>query len=254
MLKKIFCIGLICILAVGMTGCKKEDTPPVEDDKLEVTKMDAEQIVTMMQESGVPITNIIVYTEETDENELLNRPGGYTSKANFADRRVGQMDATNPVGGSVEVFTSNEDAKARYDYVSAVAKGALAQYMYLYENVLLRIDHALTNAEAAFYETAFVQLQEGKEPDKVTYEPQTTKEKLTYCGYTDITDKMYSKKVDEKTSYIYDFTNQTFRVYDDENNAELQSYNWGTLENYGDAKSIYDSEMEAAKLTEDELN
>lgn len=120
--------------------------------------LDAKGVVDSLKSKGLPIENIIVYTEANDENKLLGRPNQYTSKVNFADKRAAQTDSKNPVGGSVEAFVNESDAKARYDYVDAIVKkggSMFSQYLYLTGNVLLRIDGALTPSQAKEYQKAF---------------------------------------------------------------------------------------------------
>lgn len=120
--------------------------------------LDAKGVADSLKSKGLPIENIIVYTEATDENKLLGRPNQYTSKVNFGDKRVKQTDSKNPVGGSVEVFANKSNAKARYDYVDAIVKkggSMFSQYLYLTDNVLLRIDGTLTPSQAKEYEKAF---------------------------------------------------------------------------------------------------
>lgn len=64
------------------------------------------------------------------------------------------MDVT--CGGSVEVFSNEEDARKRYDYLKGVTTAAsfLAKYDYLHGLTLVRISHILTPAQAARYESA----------------------------------------------------------------------------------------------------
>lgn len=243
-------------MVFGMAGCgdnedsKKEEIP----EKIDVTTMDAEAILNKMVDSGIPIGNIIVATEENDQNKLLNRPTGYTSKVNFADRRIEQTDLENPIGGTIEVFGNEEDAKARFDYVDTMATDDVAQHLYLYGNIVMRIDQDLTAEQLMQYETAFTSLQEGNDPASVEYTPTTVKEKMIYHGYQISTDKMYSKKVDEYITYHFDFTNGTFRITNEEDETLLRSFNWGTYENYGDTKTVFYSELETMGLEIDELN
>lgn len=60
-------------------------------------------------------------------------------------------------GGSVEVFNNATDAEARYTYVEEVNKvmSAFTQYLYLSDNILLRVDGDLTPEQAEEYRTAF---------------------------------------------------------------------------------------------------
>lgn len=60
-------------------------------------------------------------------------------------------------GGSVEVFSNDDGAKARQTYIQAIAKAApmLAnEYDYVYGPVLVRVTGKLTPAQAGEYERA----------------------------------------------------------------------------------------------------
>lgn len=115
----------------------------------------AEEIVKEFINEGLDIGDVIVYDETTDPNNKLGRPNQYISKASFADSRLAQedYDGADPVGGTVEVFNNSADAKTRYDYIYSVAHGTMfEQYMYLFNNVLLRLDFELTPTQASEYE------------------------------------------------------------------------------------------------------
>ncbi len=75
----------------------------------------AEAIVQGLIAQGIPIGDRIAYTPETDPNEMMGRPGGYTSKTNFLDTRLSpkRQDFWVEDGGSVEVFSSVEDREQR---------------------------------------------------------------------------------------------------------------------------------------------
>ncbi len=120
----------------------------------------AKQVVFRLKAAGLPIGAFRVYNEKTDGNHLLGRPGQYTSKVNFRDKRVspsGDFDVTG--GGAVEVFASKADAKRRYEYVAAIAKSPLfSEYDYLEGKALLRLSHILTPTQAKKYEAIFRRL------------------------------------------------------------------------------------------------
>lgn len=150
MIKKVILILTVAIVLVGCSTSKSDQAPT------QAPVYNAEQIVNKLKNAGLPIDNIIVYTEETDVNGLLGKPNTYTSKVNFADTRVEQDSAENPSGGSVEVFESEEDMLARKDYIETVTKGiAFAQQFYFTKGcVLLRIDYSLSKAQANEYKQA----------------------------------------------------------------------------------------------------
>lgn len=140
------------LLCFVFTGCSKEDKKE---------PLTAEQIIAKMQESITTIDKVISYNEETDVNERLGRPNQYISKVNFSDSRIEQYDIEeDPTGGTIEVFQNNEDAQARYDYIEKVASNLsfTQQYMYLQDNVLMRIDFDLTPSQAEEYENVFTEI------------------------------------------------------------------------------------------------
>jgi len=79
-------------------------------------------------------------SSDNDPNELLGRPGGYTSKAEVKQSIRESFGVEN--GGSVEVFETNEDAEKRKEYIETVTKEMgllLTEYSYVEKNVLLLI-------------------------------------------------------------------------------------------------------------------
>ncbi|MDQ3864926.1 MAG: hypothetical protein M3317_15775 [Actinomycetota bacterium] len=121
---------------------------------------DASGVVQALKDEGMPIGESKAYTAENDPNELLGRPGQYTSKAMFKDTRLGadpiasEWDVQN--GGSVEVFENGDDAIKRREYLEALAKnsGSFNEYAYREGTVLLRLSHCLTPQQAGEYEAA----------------------------------------------------------------------------------------------------
>jgi hypothetical protein len=51
-----------------------------------------EQIIAALKSAGLPIGAVRSYTASTDPNKLLGRPGQYTGKANFRDRRLVEQE------------------------------------------------------------------------------------------------------------------------------------------------------------------
>jgi hypothetical protein len=108
-----------------------------------------------------------VYTAEDDPNSLLGRPNGYASKTAFADSRVpasksaGKEADALERGGSVEVYSTPEDAKSRSAYIQAALKnvGFLGtEYHFLRGGALVRVTGNLTPAQAAVYKEALASI------------------------------------------------------------------------------------------------
>jgi len=84
------------------------------------------------------------------------------SAVKFADTRVKASDVASSekgdvsYGGGIEVFGNHSDAQARADYIQAIVKASpiFAEYDYVSGDVVIRISHYLSPAQAAEYKTA----------------------------------------------------------------------------------------------------
>lgn len=117
--------------------------------------------------AAVPAAKVgSVITAATDANHLLGRPGQYTSKVTFTDRRVLAADVQSlppgdvQLGGAIEVFAAHGDAETRAEYIQAVTKSmpVLAEYDYVHGTTVVRVSHFLTPAQAKEYDTAALSL------------------------------------------------------------------------------------------------
>lgn len=148
------------ILIILMTSCV---ICGCENKKLEIPS--AEEILLQLQDKNQNLSEIEAFTEETDPNEKLGRPGYYISKADFSDSRLEQNDPDYLVGGTIEVFASKEDCKDRAEYLQSLADSklgvfALDQYIYQYEEVLFRVEYGLTNEQAEEYHKQMDEIME----------------------------------------------------------------------------------------------
>jgi hypothetical protein len=126
----------------------------------ESVTLDANAITMGLQTAGLPLSDVIVYNETTDPNNLLGRPNGYLSKTAFKDSRCTQDDSDPggiENGGGIEVFADHAGAKARADYIQSLAKAShlLNEYDYVAGAALLRLSTQLTPTQADEYKTAF---------------------------------------------------------------------------------------------------
>jgi hypothetical protein len=127
---------------------------------------DAAAVLEQLTAAGLLITGSLVITETNDPNNLIGRPGQYTSKVVFADERTGvALDETAPsndAGGSIEVFIDAATAQARSDYIqqtlTSLGPAAGTEYHYLAGTALVRVTGALVPSVAAEYEAAAAQL------------------------------------------------------------------------------------------------
>lgn len=124
--------------------------------------LDAEHVVNTLAEAIPTAKPATVYTAATDPNHLLGRPGGYTSKADFADSRAKpEIDDEVQNGGSVEVFDDPAKAEERSKFIQDTLdkmKIFGTEYHYLNGGVLVRVSGVLTPDQAAEYEKALKSL------------------------------------------------------------------------------------------------
>ena len=178
MKKKIFLFIIFVIVVFTLTGCDKQisnekemEEARVIEDVVEKNKT-SEEIVSELKEKGLNIGKIVTYNEENDLNSLLGRPHQYTSKTTFEVIGIEQSNSNldpeyfseeernEPIGGTIEVFKSEEDMKNRKNYVETVSASAsiFTEYSYGSKCVLLRLNKQLTPTEAKKFEEAFYEI------------------------------------------------------------------------------------------------
>jgi len=101
----------------------------------------------------LPIGKVVNYTTETDPNDLLGRPGQYIDKLSWEDKRIEQSE-DDLKGGTIELFDSKENLNKREKYLKQFVESPMfAQYMYVHDLVIVRIDKELTPDQAEEYNT-----------------------------------------------------------------------------------------------------
>ena len=147
-MKKIFPLVIALILVFFLVACSGVSNSNVPEIPTTV------EVYQMFVNAGLPVGNYIDYTEETDPNTLMNKSNQYTAKLDFAITTLNQSDPDSPTGGSVEIFKTNADAKARKDYIDGIGKSmpALIESSEIVRDVILvRIDRGITATEAQKY-------------------------------------------------------------------------------------------------------
>jgi hypothetical protein len=110
--------------------------------------------------SGGHIKSLWTYTEDTDPNNLIGRPGGYTSATFAYDNRVPDCKAKpeSMCGAQVEQFANEADAKRRLDYIAGIYKAAPilgTEYLTVEGSTLLRVTGELKPTVNRAYVAAF---------------------------------------------------------------------------------------------------
>lgn len=98
-------------------------------------------------------------TEDTDGNDLLGRPHGYTSATVLYDTGATCDNPGNDCGAVIEVFADAEDAQTRADYIDEVTSSlgsAFAEYDTVSGTALLRVSGHIKPSVAETYKVAFL--------------------------------------------------------------------------------------------------
>ncbi len=122
----------------------------------------ARTLIAGMKRAGQPIGKVVCYSETTDPNNLLGRPGGYIEKCDWADTRYDQPSTGDPsdvVGGSIEVFALPGEAMERAQYLGTFAGQGMLSTGWTFlvppnSNFVLRVDSDLTSKQATAYRKA----------------------------------------------------------------------------------------------------
>lgn len=160
--KIIIVVMIILIIVIGGYFVYSKVFNTTKTTQSMANELTAEDIVNKLKEKIPNIGKVVVYTAETDINELLGRPNQYTSKVQFADNRLSQefIEENDAVGGTVEVFENEKDMNNRKEYIESISSQAsiFAEYTYSAGNALLRLDNELTPEQAKEYEEAFYEI------------------------------------------------------------------------------------------------
>jgi hypothetical protein len=127
--------------------------------------MDAKAVVDALKAAGLPLSSIAEQDENTDPNNMIGRPGRYTSRASAdvpgADTTADKY--TIDRGLVVEVFASAADADARSKYLQDNLKsmeflGTEYHFRPTDKQILVRLSGKVKPAQAKKFETAVAKL------------------------------------------------------------------------------------------------
>ncbi len=169
------------LVACGGTAGTESSTSTSEEEKTEIVasegataqegnvseeapkELTAGEALEALKGANEHVTDVIVWDEETDLNDLLGRPGQYVSKADFSDDRVDEMwtDESQKMelglsGGTMETFSSESDCAKRCKYLQALMGSDLGaigvnQYVYKYPKAIFRVSYDIVPSEAEVY-------------------------------------------------------------------------------------------------------
>lgn len=147
----------------GQATARPESAPQTTPPQESLSEMTAEQVIARLA-ARIPTARLsIVYSAQTDPNHLIGTPNLYVSKAAFTDTRIDPAQAKDTeigsieLGGSVEVFLDEADARARKQYLDETIADLpidVSEYSYVRGPALLRLSRRLTPEQAAEFESA----------------------------------------------------------------------------------------------------
>ncbi|MEU4712477.1 hypothetical protein AB0F73_02235 [Micromonospora purpureochromogenes] len=130
-------VAIVAATALTLTGCGRTDSPdtpapagssapPSAKPPAPAAPLDAKAVLAKLTAAKVGVTKGAVQNEDTDPNNLLGRPNGYTSRAS-ADLPGGDTQADKGSvdrGLAIEVFPTVKDADRRAAYIKQLQQGA----------------------------------------------------------------------------------------------------------------------------------
>lgn len=111
------------------------------------------------------IIDISAVTEETDVNGQLNKQGGYTAQIFFSSDLIDQnaiygntlIEKGTDAGGSIEVYTTPEDANKRNEYLTSFDGGVFSSGSHtVVGTVIVRTSNELTASQQKELETDII--------------------------------------------------------------------------------------------------
>lgn len=113
------------------------------------------------------VVDISAVTEDNDPNGHLNKAGGYTAQVYFSSDLINQEDILGSTviekgtdcGGSIEVYSTVEEAQARNDYLAALDGGIFASGSHtVIGTVLVRTSNELTASQQKEMEAHIIEV------------------------------------------------------------------------------------------------
>lgn len=143
-------LGLVVVLMLALAACSGDP-----DDGDQSARKAADAIAAEV-DSVVKVQDL---TEETDPNDLLGRPNGYSAATVLHDSRAECGDGPGvDCGAVIEQWPDEDAAQDRADYIQGILEDSPvlgSEYDYVNGSLLLRVSGALTPSEAEEYEQAF---------------------------------------------------------------------------------------------------
>lgn len=161
-------IAMTAAAALALVGCS-DDNGSEQRSGSEPEALSAESFVDLLAAEGLPVQGHVVFSEETDPNELLGRPGQYIGKVAWIDERLADdcFDPERPdadCGGTAEFFGDPDALEARFDYLGEFAGESFLGGFWMWRagNAVVRVGYGLTPAQAEEFEAILESLAPGQ--------------------------------------------------------------------------------------------
>lgn len=125
-----------------------------------VAEVNAAALAAALVDAVESATGFTEYTEDSDPNDLIGRPGQYVSAASIADDGA-EGDRGVDGGAVIEVFASENDAQARSEYILAILEDSPMfglEWHHLDGVALLRVSGALKPSVNEVYAEAWASI------------------------------------------------------------------------------------------------
>lgn len=174
---------IVLLVALLLPACEQNSnensatTPQTQEPPTTIKVLTAREFIEGFKEAGLPVGKVVCFTDETDPNNLLGRPGGYVEKCDWQDKRYIDplTTSTDPldkelqkntekdqdlIGGSIETFEKPGGAAERAAYLHGFEGPSALSPGYTFQpkdaNWVLRVDQELTKSQAQAYLRAFL--------------------------------------------------------------------------------------------------
>lgn len=175
-MRRIVITAFVAAAVLGVAGCSGSSSDasngqasdaPSRTEETKAGPKTAAQIADVMAANLPSVVKHEDLTEDTDTNDLLGRPNGYTSATVLFDKAGDCLNgngassefADGPgvsCGATIEVFATDAKAKARSEYLANFADTGLAnEYDTLLGTAFLRVDGAVKPSVAEQYAAQF---------------------------------------------------------------------------------------------------
>jgi hypothetical protein len=135
-------------------------------------------VIDSLAAAGLPIGTTVEYTDVTDPNESLGRPGQYIAKAGWIDTRVDcALDEPGwDCGGDVELFDNPDDLDNRWNYLTGFADTPPIGGFYMWRSAtaIVRVGFVIAPSLAYEYQAALGTILGGVEALEELPAPEDT--------------------------------------------------------------------------------